>query len=32
MKAISEQFSLVGIDLQHPHINSGSQDVYRAIG
>jgi HopA1 effector protein family len=31
MKAISDQFSLVGIDLQHPHINSGSKDVYRAI-
>ncbi len=32
MRAITDQFSLVGIDLQHPHINSGSKDIYRAIG
>ncbi len=31
MSAIADQFSLVGIDLQHPHINSGSEDIYRAI-
>ena len=32
MKAITDQFYLVGIDLQHPHINNGSKDIYRAIG
>ena len=28
MKAILQQFSLLGIDLQHPYLNAGSEDIY----
>jgi hypothetical protein len=31
MKLISNNFSMAGIDLRHPHINNGSEDVYFEI-
>ena len=31
MKAILEQFSLLGIDLQRPYLNANSEDIYRKL-
>jgi serine/threonine protein kinase len=31
MSAIAQQFSQQGIDLQHPYLNPGSEDVYRVL-
>ncbi|NER06070.1 MAG: hypothetical protein F6K17_27525 [Okeania sp. SIO3C4] len=31
MKAILEQFSLLGIDLQHPYLNANSEDIYKKL-
>jgi hypothetical protein len=32
LSAISVQFAMVGIDLEHPYINSGSDNIYHAFG
>lgn len=32
MSAILGQFSTVGIDLQHPYLNSGSENIYQSFG
>ena len=31
MKAIAQQFSVMGIDLQHPYLNAGSEDIYQLL-
>ncbi|NET15569.1 MAG: hypothetical protein F6K08_23405, partial [Okeania sp. SIO1H6] len=31
IKAILEQFSLLGIDLQRPYLNANSEDIYRKL-
>ncbi|NEO51912.1 MAG: hypothetical protein F6K54_01690 [Okeania sp. SIO3B5] len=31
MKAILEQFSVLGIDLQRPYLNANSEDIYRKL-
>ncbi|MDZ8056492.1 MAG: T3SS effector HopA1 family protein [Aulosira sp. ZfuVER01] len=31
MKAIQEQFSLVGIDFERVHLNANSEDIYKAL-
>ena len=31
MRAILEQFSLLGIDWQRPYLNANSEDVYRVL-
>lgn len=31
MKAITQQFSVLGIDLQHPYLNADSEDIYQLL-